>query len=352
MKKNQLILAIGGGVSAVLVLGCAALAAVGFSGKGEARKSREKAFSELSRLYQAAPFPSEENVAAAGKNLENARGWIEALDGALTVGTNDWAKGINLRRASPGEFSSLREETIQSLYDEAPVAEDGSKIVPDAFAFGFDRYSGGEPAQTPHVVRLLRQLRLTEQLVRMLYTAGPQRVEAVGRIVFETGAAAAPDDSGYVRPKKRQRDAGSRDSALVVVPAPPSDGPVPSDVERFGFRFVAREKAVLDFVNAIDAMRPFACVSGLSMSKVSDDVVFPDEAQEKESARRRGREEETFEDRAREPAQPLGPPKPPPRASRMVSGPLREAPVSVTVFVDVRFVGSEGPGSDRSQEEE
>ena len=352
MKKNQLILAIGGGVSAVLVLGSAALAAIGFSGKGEARKNREKAFSELSRLYQAAPFPSEENVAAAGENLENARGWIEALDGALTVGTNDWAKGINLRRASPGEFSSLREETIQSLYDAAPVAEDGTKIVPDSFAFGFDRYATGEPAQTPHVVRLLRQLRLTEQLVRMLYAAGPQRVEAVGRIVFETGAAAAPDDSGYVRPRKRQRDAGSRDSALVVVPAPPSDGPVPSDVERFGFRFVAREKAVLDFVNAIDAMRPYACVSGLSMSKVSDDVVFPDEAQEKESARRRGREEETFEDRAREPAQPLGPPKPPPRASRMVSGPLREAPVSATVFVDVRFVGSEGPGSDRSQEEE
>ena len=352
MKKNQLILAIGGGVSAVLVLGSAALAAIGFSGKGEARKNREKAFSELSRLYQAAPFPSEENVAAAGKNLENARGWIEALDGALTVGTNDWAKGINLRRASPGEFSSLREETIQSLYDAAPVAEDGTKIVPDSFAFGFDRYATGEPAQTPHVVRLLRQLRLTEQLVRMLYAAGPQRVEAVGRIVFETGAAAAPDDSGYVRPRKRPRDAGSRDSALVVVPAPPSDGPVPSDVERFGFRFVAREKAVLDFVNAIDAMRPYACVSGLSMSKVSDDVVFPDEAQEKESARRRGREEETFEDRAREPAQPPGPPKPPPRASRMVSGPLREAPVSATVFVDVRFVGSEGPGSDRSQEEE
>ena len=349
MKKNQLVLAIGGGVSAVLVLGAAALAAVGFSGKGEARRSREKAFSELSRLHQAVPFPSEENVAAAGENLENARGWIEALDGALTVGTNDWAKGINLRRASPGEFSSLREETIQSLYDAAPVGEDGTKIVPDTFAFGFDRYSGGEPAQTPHVVRLLRQLRLTEQLVRMLYAAGPQRIEAVGRIVFETGSAASADDSGFVRPK-RKRDAASRDSALVVQPAPPSDGPVPSDVERFGFRFIARERAVLDFVNAIDAMTPYACVSGLSMAKVTDDVVFPDEAQEKEAARRRGREDEAPEDRAA--PQTLGPPKPPPRASRMVSGPLREAPVSATVFVDVRFVGSEGSGSDPAQEEE
>ena len=52
------------------------------------------------------------------------------------------------------------------------------------------------------------------------------------------------------------------------------------------------------------------------------------------------------------PAPQGGPPKPPPRASRMVYGPLREAPVSATVFVDVRFVGSEGSGSDPAQEEE
>ena len=187
MTKNQLILAIGGGVSVALVLGSAALAFVGLSGAETARKNREKAFSELNRLYQADPFPSSENVGAARENLENASGWIEALDGLLTGGTNDWAKGINLRRASPGEFSSLREETIQALYDAAPVGEDGSKIVPDAFAFGFDRYATGEPAQATHVVRLLRQLRLTDQLVRLLYAAGPQRVEAVGRLVFEAG---------------------------------------------------------------------------------------------------------------------------------------------------------------------
>ena len=332
MKKNQLVLAIGGGVSAVLVLGAAALAAVGFSGKGEARRSREKAFSELSRLHQAVPFPSEENVAAAGENLENARGWIEALDGALTVGTNDWAKGINLRRASPGEFSSLREETIQSLYDAAPVGEDGTKIVPDTFAFGFDRYSGGEPAQTPHVVRLLRQLRLTEQLVRMLYAAGPQRIEAVGRIVFETGSAASADDSGFVRPK-RKRDAASRDSALVVQPAPPSDGPVPSDVERFGFRFI--------LLSLLGTFTSGVCIDLYASA--------PLHITEKDSASRRGGEE--FGTGEKAPPQ-LGPPKPPPRASRMVSGPLREAPVNVTVFVDVRFVGSENFGSGPSQEEE
>jgi hypothetical protein len=65
--------------------------------------------------------------------------------------------------------------------------------------------------------------------------------------------------------------------------------------------------------------------------------------------RRRGGEE--FGTGEKAPPQ-LGPPKPPPRASRMVSGPLREAPVNVTVFVDVRFVGSENFGSGPSQEEE
>ena len=354
MKKNQLILAVGGGVSAVLVLGSAALAFTGLSGAESARKNREKALSELSRLYQSDPFPSEENVEVARKNLEAAQDWIEILDESLTVATNDWAKGINLRRASPGEFSSLREETIQALYDAAPVGEDGTKIVPDSFAFGFDRYATGDPAQTPHVVRLLRQLRLTDKLVRLLYAAGPQRIETVGRIVFETGAVAA-EDSGYSRPRKRKSESGARDSALVVVPPPAAEGPVPSDVERFGFRFVAREKALIDFVDAIDAMHPLACVSGLSMEKLADDAVFADEAPEKKErvrgeGGRRGRGEEE-EEAAPAPARG-GPPKPAPRASRMVSGPLREAPVLATVFVDVRFVGREPMGSGAAGEED
>lgn len=351
MKKNQLILAIGGGVSAALVLGSAVLAFAGLSGAETARKNREKAFSELNRLHQADPFPSSANVEAARENLENARGWIDALDEALTGGTNDWAKGINLRRASPGEFSSLREETIQALYDAAPVGEDGSKIVPDAFAFGFDRYATGDPAQPTHVVRLLRQLRLTDQLVRLLYAAGPQRVDAVGRIVFESGAGASGsggDEGGGMSRRERRlaRAAGAaRDSSLVVPAPPPSEGPVPSDVERFGFRFVAREKAVIDFLDAIDAMTPYACVSGLSMEKAGEDVVFAGEESDKDA--RRGRD---AEEAAPAPDPRGGPPKPPPRASRMVSGPLREAPVLATVFVDVRFVGSEPMGSRQEED--
>lgn len=359
MKKNQLILAVGGGVSAVLLLGSAALAFVGFSGIGTARKNRDRAFSDLNRLYQADPFPSEENVAAAGQNLENASEWIDQLDDLLTVGTNDWARGLNLRRASPGEFSSLREETIQGLYDAAPVGEDGSKIVPDSFAFGFDLYATGDPAKPQHVTRLLRQLRLTDQLVRMLYAAGPQRVEAVGRVVFETGAGASGEEGGRARRERRRASreggGGGASSALAVPAPPPFRGPVPSDVERFGFRFVAREKAVLDFVDAVCAATPYACVSGLTLEKTAEDAVFAGEEKEKERERDRDRDDRRGSRGAQETEAPDprgGPPKPPPRASRMVSGPLREAPVLATVLVDVRFVGLDPAAAESSGEEE
>ena len=351
MKKNQLILAVGGGVSAALVLGSAALAVLGMSGAGAAREAREKAIKDLDRYYRASPFPSEENVEASRANLADAEDWIEALDEALSVGTNDWAKGIDLGRATPGEFSSLREETIQSLYDAAPVGEDGSKILSDSFAFGFDRYASGDPAQSAHVRRLLRQLRLVDQLVRLLYAAGPQRLDAVGRVVFETGTS--QDGSGSSRGRGRHRSSSSgassaRDAALVVQAPRTGVGSVACDVERFGFRFVAREKAVIDFVNAVDAMRPWACVSSLSMEKTADDVIFPGEEPEKNAAGRRDRK--AAPEAAAAPQG--GPPKPPPRASRMVSGPLREAPVVATVFVDVRFVGVSPAGSGEPQEEE
>ena len=93
-------------------------------------------------------------------------------------------------------------------------------------------------------------------------------------------------------------------------------------------------------------MKPYASVTGFSMEKLADDVIFPGEEPEKSSAGRRGA-------KAEEPAVPQGgPPKPPPRASRMVSGPLREAPVLATVFVDVRFVGADPAGGPGSREEE
>lgn len=357
MKKNQIVLAVGGGVSAALVLGSAALAFVGFSGIGTARKAREKAFSELSRLYQSDPFPSRENVEAAGENLENALGWIEELDEALTVGTNDWARGLNLRRASPGEFSSLREETVQGLFDAAPVGEDGTKIVPDPFAFGFDLYATGDPAKPQHVVRLLRQLRLTDQLVRMLYAAGPQRIDAVGRLVFETGgsgSAASSDEGGGSRRSRRRaaREGGASASSFAVPPPPAFLGPVPSDVERFGFRFVAREKAVLDFIDAVSAMTPCACIAGLTLEKMAEDAVFAGEEKEKEKEKGKDDRRGSRDAEKDEPAPRGGPPKPPPRASRMVSGPLREAPVLATVLVDVRFVGLDPAGSGDSGEEE
>ena len=79
-------------------------------------------------------------------------------------------------------------------------------------------------------------------------------------------------------------------------------------------------------------------------------AVFADEIAEKDRAA--GRRDVRGEENEKPAPTRGGPPKPAPRASRMVSGPLREAPVLATVFVDVRFVGREPMGSGAAGEED
>lgn len=113
--------------------------------------------------------------------------------------------------------------------------------------------------------------------------------------------------------------------------------------ERLGFVFLTRQDGLIAALNAIDEMRPFAMVSGLSFSKTGDDVVKPAEPDPKQAA-------------AAEATGILE--KPAPRTARLVSGPLFETPVRVTLFVDVfspvapESVGPDGDGNEDGMEEE
>jgi len=106
--------------------------------------------------------------------------------------------------------------------------------------------------------------------------------------------------------------------------------------ERFGFAFSTRQEGLIAAINAIDSMRPFAMVSGLSFSKTGEDVVMPE---------------------APDPAKEAGPKaeggileKPAPRTARLVSGPLFESPVQVTLFVDV-YAPAAAAGSAAAEDE-
>ena len=78
--------------------------------------------------------------------------------------------------------------------------------------------------------------------------------------------------------------------------------------------------------------------AGIAKAKeLGPDAVFPDERAE---ATKEGSRPSRSSSSEEEPAAPGILTRPPPRSSRMVSGPLREAPVMATVFVDVYFVGA------------
>lgn len=321
MKRNQTILAIGGGVSALLLAGAGFLTWRGFDGASEAEASMEKSLKEFKRLADEPVSPTQENLDACEKNLEETSERVAALARALFRG------GVPLdRKTSPGNFVSREcSGTIAALVADAPFNSAEKRVVEPDMQFGFETYSakqGGFLPKPDQVPRLLHQLKLVDKLVRLIYAAGIEHLDAVGRIQFD----AAGGGEGARQPRERQRNRNRGGGAAVPVtsisvspPVFPADGSVPMSCERFGFVFSTKQEGLVAVVNAIGSMQPFAMVSELSLAKTGDDVLPPPPPdQEAETKPVDGIHE-----------------KPAPRTARLVSGPLFESPVSVTMFVDV-----------------
>ncbi|MBR1609016.1 MAG: Amuc_1100 family pilus-like protein, partial [Kiritimatiellae bacterium] len=192
--KDKTIWIVAGTVSAVLVAGAGAWAAVGFSAASSAKESRDRALAQFKKLVASDPYPREENVAAARDNLEKNAGFSRELSKELAAGAAD----VDGKGMSPGDFDRLRQEMLGALAKDAPDGEDGKPVVQPGFTFGFSRYDSGLPAVEEDVPRLVKQLGFTDKLVRAIYGAGIIRLEGVGREAFEDGAEAAePGDKEF-----------------------------------------------------------------------------------------------------------------------------------------------------------
>lgn len=336
MKKPQLILVGGGAVSVALVVLAAVFTVTSLNKANTDKKKVNREFSSLENLYRTAdPFPTRENIEIARKNQEETLARVESLQGLLSQGVSE-----ENEKLTPGQFSQLREETIRALVADAPAGEGGLPVVDPENVFGFDRYNEGRPASKAQVPRLVRQLRLTDMLVRKFYAAGILHLDAVGREVFEEAegeSAASTEASGSgFRPGRRPRTKGAAAGAnkkvtSIKVPLAPFESAhgMSIDRQRFGFVFSTRESGLRNILDALDGMWPYVMVSGFSFQKTLTDVVFPDdEAQASAKAK-------TSEPKAQTSATPGVKEKPAPRTARLVSGAQFEAPVIVTMFVDV-----------------
>ncbi|MBQ3810607.1 MAG: Amuc_1100 family pilus-like protein, partial [Kiritimatiellae bacterium] len=188
MNKNQTILAAIGGVSAVLVVGIGALTVRSWGAASDAEAKMKKSKSALSHIYQEAVTPSEANVATAEENRDRARDWV----GELSRGV--FRDGLPLdKEVSRGDFQRVCRETVEALLADAPLNKDEVPVADANTSFGFDYYLAGNlPQRDEYVPRLVRQLKLADRIVRMLYDAGVNRIDAVARETFDLAGGSFP----------------------------------------------------------------------------------------------------------------------------------------------------------------
>ncbi len=324
MSKHRTYLLVGAAVSGVLVLATAVITASGIGKATTLKVEMQNSFSKLQTFFKKNPFPNAENVEVEKQNLEILKVRHETLlkelskSAVMVTGTH-----------TPGSFSKTCEDTVNTLRKLAPKGEGDTPVIVPDFNFGFERYDiskNGLPADQKDVPRLLRQLKMVDALVRVFYTVEIINLEKVLREEFDSSSSETAIRS---RGRAGRRGSSTSTSAEVsldkIETEPLTEVPFELDRQRFGFVFVAREKALFALMDQINAMWPFAQISKVEFMKSGNDVVFPSSVGATPAV-----------------AEVAGISKPPAgRTSRIVSGALREAPVRVAMTIDIYTFGAD-----------
>lgn len=329
MNKPQTILAVTGGVIGLLLIGVGYFTITSIGAASESSEKLEKLQKDYSRIFKTAnPFPNAENKEILENNCERAKNWENNLLKIIREGEYI----PESKQKNPGYFSNKRQEMIERLTVNAPKGPDGKSVAVEGLTFGFDKYKDGLPASKNDVPRLMKQLTMIDNIVQLLYDAEIDKLKAVRREEFED-ASTEEEETTSRRSSRRSRgrsSATTTNSGGPVAIEPFEQGAIPVDRQRFEFVFDARQESFMKIMNAIGTMKPYAIVSKLSFVKSGEDYRPPvDEKKDEKRASRRAQSED-FEE-----TQVVLNVRPPSRTSRLVSGELREAPITVSMTVDV-----------------
>ena len=221
----------------------------------EARGQRDAAFTRLVALFQANPFPD-------AANADRMNSQVQRLGQMRAAMTNTLAqRDVPLPELSPSRFiQDLQTALRDRLQARAPIVE-GSRVIPEGFAFGFDRYLGANapmPAEAD-VPRLAQQLVMVENLVNEVYASQVSALRGIEREVFEAATAPEPEAA---RPRNRAR-AGA--SAFYRS-------------QRFRMVVEGRQSTIGDLLNRFAAMPMFVVVQDVEMRKQGEDLRPPQAA--------------------------------------------------------------------------
>lgn len=271
-----------------------------------AEKQRDAARGQLDGIYQLNPFPNAANRSQAADDRKKMKLWVAAL-GTLLVDTN------TATSLSPPLFMQNLQRDINEL--AALTTSAGVKLVPDGFAFGFDRYRGvdGRMPEPEDVPRLFLQLKMIDRLCHELAAADILALSAVRREEFESGiskTAADPVMEGGRSRTKRSRPPSGGAVSKSAIP-----GAQRSVRHHFAIEFSARKNATFEALNRLAAMDLFVVVTDVAIRKTADDLKVAPAIPEVDKGAK-----------GKETSDPI---------QRVVAGPLVDPPLSVRIELDV-----------------
>jgi hypothetical protein len=248
--KKHLVFALCIGVTALLLIGAGA--GLFLSERLYARQvlALDAVTARLQQLYRRDPFPAAVNVHKEAENLKDVIDQFNELNEFLRTDQ------VNPHPMEAADFMQFLEKSMRKLRDRLQKAR---IKFPEKYAFGFDKYAGGQLPASGDIPRLVQQLKIIEALCDILQEAAITELVAIDRDNFELTARGASASGG-------------RRGAPGTPGAPPEDasallgGDKLVSIQHFKMTIKARENAVIAMLNLLAGRPMFMVVTRIEMT--------------------------------------------------------------------------------------
>ena len=254
MKVQKIVLTAGTGLAFLLCIAGFVFAYQAYAEASKVKATLGDTFKKLSKIYNEDVFPNPTNMAVLAGDTAWTTNWYQLLIGDLR------AAALPQETLSSSGFIQKLQDASVELQKKATA--EGGKVLPDGFAFGFDRYLGGSShmPKPENVKRLAVQFMMVEAVTREILESHVTAISQIDREIFEADAVEAPTTPG--RSRSRAAAAGATAAPVVGV----ADSRYPG--QHFTFVFTADEKALSEVLGRIAKMPMFVVVTELRIDRL------------------------------------------------------------------------------------
>lgn len=203
--------------------------------------------SRIEQLYQRKIFPSAANVIRGKEKLADLVDEYNELNSWLSAGQ------VLPQGMEAAEFMPFLENTLRRIRDQLQI---GRVAFPDKYTFGFEKYAGGQLPMPKNIPRLVQQLKMTENICRVLPDSAVNELISFARDEFESV-------SGVAAPEAQAGRRGQPAPAAGPAAAP---GEERVSTQHFKMVFRAREGSALDFLNRLVRLPMFTVITWVEIN--------------------------------------------------------------------------------------